>query len=173
MNVLIIGSAPYAPTWWNERLSSYTGHELVTLNNAWSLVFPYPQTWWHSADFDIFGHVKPSGHAGLTEKVVGVDDLREPFGYDTPLNGTVFLNVAYHYLNIAVASDLPLMVDVAGCDFVYSPNSHFYGQGTADPLRFGEEWLADRLGELWSAYRSTGRIIRNVGGSVRSLLPTY
>lgn len=173
MKVLILGSASYAPTWWNEvGIDQYSADwEVATLNNAWAVVSPFPQTWWRSGDFDSVAKVRPRGEPNIVPMVVGQDDLQEPFTYDTPRDGAVFLNVAYHYLNRAVANEERLWVDVVGCDFVYRGTTHFYGAGTADPLRFGEAWLVDRLRDLGEAFRSTGNVIRNVGRQPDSLLP--
>ena len=169
MNVLILGSAPYAPDWWQEHGREYAGWEIATLNNAVTIPSHQKRTWWHSQDGDFSGL---EIDAQVTELVVHKDCLMSPFTYPGFKNGTVMLTVCYNYLNLAHKFHRQLTIHVAGSDYHYPHSkSHFYGDGGADPLRHGELWLRDELALLDNLAKSRGFEIWNAGGRNPSLLP--
>ena len=128
--VTILGSGPNvirAQAWPKAAL----GHVLV-INNAWrvrpdwdSLIHPedFPQDRW------------PEG-VGMGQSVVTAQDYipaNNAYGGVVYAGGTMAFTAAYW----ALWYHRPRVLAVMGCDMVYpvAVNTHFYGTGTADPLR--------------------------------------
>ena len=60
---------------------------------------------------------------------------------------------------------------IIGCDLIYDREiNHFYGCGTPDPLRLGEDALKKHLLELKYKYEATNCVIKNLSIH-KTLLP--
>ena len=126
---LMLGSAPNAldaRDWPREAFDS-----LLAINNA-HRVRPDWDYWIHPWDFpdDRRPVVRP-GQVVVTE-----DDFvptQNQFGGFVYAGGTMAYTAAYW----ALATLKPTVLAVMGCDMHYEPtgNTHFYGKGSADPLR--------------------------------------
>ncbi|MDP3526820.1 MAG: hypothetical protein Q8S27_19785 [Hoeflea sp.] len=127
--VVILGSGPSAP-----RLRSWqkpANARLVAINNAWR-VRPDWDHLVHAGDFpatrmpDI---VAPGQGVHSHESYVPAQNSYGGFVYG---GGTMAFTAGYW----ALAALKPDILAYYACDMTYSGNvTHFYGQGTADPLR--------------------------------------
>lgn len=128
--VLILGSGPNVV---DVRMWDRAPFDrIVAINNAWAvrpdwddLIFP-----------DDFAperqpvDIKPSQRLIRASEYVTVQNQFGGFVY---AGGTMAFTAAYW----ALGTLKPSVIAMMGCDMVYDPNkpTHFYGQGTADPLR--------------------------------------
>lgn len=131
--VLIVGSAPDVIEISNWNLSFISSK--VAINNAWQvipnwdyLIFP--------EDFPI--ERRPKLTVGSEKKIITADDFvdhQNTFGGFIYAGGTMAFTAGYWVLG-ALKPDI---IAYVGCDMNYSvkagKSSHFYGNGSADPLR--------------------------------------
>ncbi len=169
--ILLLGSAPYMPKWIEKHHDVLNQFTVYAMNNAWALCPELIHTWLHSTDFHSLEYtLKPTGKQrskwrGLTHY------LTEPYWYDKQSNGTMILNVLSHILNEFVQEKECGQVFVAGCDLNYLKGISFYKGGQADPMRFGELYLAHELDKLEKAYHDKGIGIFNAGNKQKTMLP--
>ncbi|MEJ6397390.1 hypothetical protein [Yoonia sp. 208BN28-4] len=128
--VLIIGSGPNAVAAREWERGPFD--RIVAINNAWR-VRPDWDDLIHPSDFP--DARKPDDLAG-GQRIITADDyvpLQNAFGGFVYAGGTMAFTAAYW----ALAASKPRVIAMIGCDMVYPPsgNTHFYGTGTADPLR--------------------------------------
>lgn len=162
--VLIVGSAPSAAeaVEWQRR-----AYCVIALNNAWRLgmkdalaMYPRDMT-----------------NLGELEKAVP-SERRLPwhtwipaiaqFGDAKHRGDTMMLNAVYYALSAPGVREIGLV----GCDMDYAqPQSHFYGRGTADPLRLGDDHLAAALERVWRVARERGVELVNYSTHTRTRLP--
>lgn len=128
-NVLILGSGPNVVTC--EKWPKAPFDKIVSINNAWSvrddwddLIYPH--------DF------APSSRPQIRkpdQRFIEEDAFvpaQNAFGGFVYAGGTMAFTAGYWALH----HYKPKMIAFLGCDMVYSgKKTHFYGQGTADPLR--------------------------------------
>jgi hypothetical protein len=129
--VLIIGSGADAL-----RAKSWEGaffRDIVAINNAWQI-----RSDWsfliHPEDFPK-GKMPPNV-ATATQKIITATDyvpIQNHFGGFVYAGATMAFTAGYW----ALGALKPDVIAFIGCDMVYPTNgaTHFYGQGTADPLR--------------------------------------
>lgn len=127
--VIIMGSGPgvmAAQTW-----AKGDAH-LVAINNAWA-VRPDWDSLIHPDDFPI--DRRPVALAPGQQMVTSADyvPLQNSLGGFVYAGGTMAFTAAYW----ALRALHPKVIALVGCDMVYpaSGATHFYGTGTADPLR--------------------------------------
>lgn len=129
---------------------------ILAINNAWRIRDDWTH-WIHPWDFPESGRPAPkSGQVVVTQ-----DDFvpaQNQFGGFVYAGGTMAFTAAYW----ALAALKPRVIAVLGCDMTYAKtgNTHFYGTGTADPLRTditlrSLEAKASRL-EALAALQGTG-----------------
>lgn len=131
--VLIVGSAPDAVDIKNWDLSIFSS--CVAINNAWQLL----EAW----DYLIYPEDFPSNRlpacqAQTNKRLIAANEFvpqQNYFGGFVYAGGTMAFTAAYW----ALGALKPDLIAFAGCDMVYSreegQKTHFYGTGTADPLR--------------------------------------
>lgn len=177
MKYLVIGSAPYIQDWYKKNGKKYldAGYKLVAINNAWAIDPDNMHFWVHANDFYKVAKVIPdmATREALDNKE-RVSDIRgiSVYHYHEKQHGTMILNVLVGLINRAKMKDTDLEVCVAGCDLIYNGEvNHFYGNGTADPLRLGEDYLKVELQDIKGYYEKEGFGIFNVGGQPETLLP--
>ena len=130
VKVLILGSAPYAvdAAKWARSEFEY----VVAINNAWRIRPDWSHTI-HPEDF-------PSDNRPVLlegdQKVVTAADYvpaQNTYGGFVYAGGTMAFTAGYW----ALAALQPTKLCYFGCDMVYPDQgkTHFYGKGTADPLR--------------------------------------
>lgn len=128
--VLIIGSGPNAMTAQSWARAPFD--RIVAINNAWR-VRPDWNDLIHPEDFPL--DRRPLDLSSGQRIVTACDyvPLQNKFGGFVYAGGTMAFTAAYW----ALAALRPSVIAVIGCDMVYpaSGNTHFYGTGTADPLR--------------------------------------
>ncbi|MCF2871032.1 hypothetical protein L0664_08135 [Octadecabacter sp. G9-8] len=129
MNILILGSGPNvtdARTWPRAPFD-----QIVAINNAWA-VRPDWDYLIHPSDF---AADKMPGHIGASQKIVTYEDYvpaQNALGGFVYGGGTMAFTAGYWALHALKPTVLAFM----GCDMMYdAPQTHFYGKGTADPLR--------------------------------------
>lgn len=105
---------------------------IVAINNAWAvrpdwddLIFP-----------DDFATERRPANLTSDQQIVRASDyvpIQNQFGGFVYAGGTMAFTAAYW----ALGALRPSVIAMMGCDMVYdsSNQTHFYGQGTADPLR--------------------------------------
>lgn len=129
--VLIVGSAPDAVRIKSLDLSPISS--LVVINNAW-LLRPDWDYLVHPEDFPI---EKRPLNKELNQTIVTAEqyvDIQNQYGGFVYAGGTMAFTAAYWALG-ALGPDVMLFL---GCDMVYEltgNQTHFYGQGSPDPLR--------------------------------------
>ncbi len=130
---LIIGSAPDAVRVRDWDLSAFTS--CVVINNAWQLMddwdyFIYPE------DFPL-DRLPPTEILSKKKAITAKEFVPEQnhFGGFVYAGGTMAFTAGYW----ALGHLKPDVIAYLGCDMVYpketADQSHFYGNGTADPLR--------------------------------------
>jgi hypothetical protein len=131
--VLIIGSAPDAVCVKNWDLSIFSS--CVAINNAWQLFdgwnyLIYPE--------DFPSNRLPAEKDQIGKKLIAANEFvpqQNYFGGFVYAGGTMAFTAAYW----ALGALKPDLIAFVGCDMVYSAekgkSTHFYGNGTADPLR--------------------------------------
>ncbi len=128
--VLILGSAPSAVTARSWPREPFT--HVVAINNAWHI----------RPDWDILIHpedfptAKRPTHLKETQRIVSAEDYvprQNQYGGFVYAGGTMAFTAGYW----ALSALRPAVLAYFGCDMVYSDTgqTHFYGNGTADPLR--------------------------------------
>ncbi|MBE1282990.1 MAG: hypothetical protein GJ676_06735 [Rhodobacteraceae bacterium] len=128
--VLVLGSAPHAVearTWPRSRFST-----LVVLNNAWRI----REDWDFLVAPDDFPADRRPGLLRSGQRVIGSDTYvpaNNVHGGIFYAGGTMAFSAAYWVL----AALRPRTLGFFGCDMVYPSQgqTHFYGTGSADPLR--------------------------------------
>ena len=128
MLILIIGSAPDAIE--AQSLEEALFQRIVTINNAWNI----RNDW----DFCIFpddfpDSRRPTGNKAQklirSEQYVPIQNKYGGFVYS---GGTMAFTAGYW----ALGHFKPKAIAYIGCDMIYDgEDTHFYGKGTADPLR--------------------------------------
>lgn len=174
---LLIGSAPYIKNWYKKRGQILTAHgyKLCAINNAWAVDPDNIYLWMYPCDFFDTGHLFPSEEQ-RGEWQEYICDHRKPvkgkYDYVREGSGTMLLNALVYLLNQSIEDGRKCKILVAGSDCVYKKGeSHFYGKGEADPLRYGKEWLISELNRIKTFYEEEGCEIYNVGGRKKTLLP--
>lgn len=131
--VLIVGSAPDAVrvAEWDTSYFSKT----IVINNAWK-AFSSWDCWIHPEDFP--EERRPSSEHLKGKETVTADEfvsVQNNYGGFVYAGGTMCFTAGYW----ALGALRPDVIAYIGCDMVYPTDpghdSHFYGQGTADPLR--------------------------------------
>lgn len=129
-NILIVGSAPSAPQVAQWDTSAFDA--VVVINNAWRAV---PQ-WTHFIHPEDFPAERRPQTIPEGRVQIGADtyvDAQNKYGGFVYAGGTMAFTAAYWALD----AFRPQNLYVFACDMVYpsSGPTHFYGTGTADPLR--------------------------------------
>jgi hypothetical protein len=128
--VLVMGSSPdalRAKTWSNGRFSN-----IVAMNNAWNI----RDDWDYLVYPEDFPPERRPQSVNSSQAIIEYNEYvpaQNEFGGVIYIGGTMAFTTAYWVLH-ALKPDIIAFV---GCDMIYPPNSntHFYGQGSADPLR--------------------------------------
>jgi hypothetical protein len=131
--VLIVGSAPDAirVAEWDTSFFSHT----VVINNAWKACSSW-DCWIYPEDFPLDKH--PDARDLDNKQVITAQDfvpVQNQFGGFVYAGGTMSFTAGYW----ALGALRPDVIAYIGCDMVYNnvagQATHFYGTGTADPLR--------------------------------------
>ncbi|MFU8822931.1 hypothetical protein [Yoonia sp.] len=128
--VLILGSGPnvvQARTWPRGLFD-----RIVAINNAWAV----RPDWDDLIHPDDFPQMRQPTDIGPQQRIIRSADyvpLQNDFGGFVYAGGTMAFTAGYW----ALAALKPRVIAMMGCDMVYpaSTQTHFYGTGTADPLR--------------------------------------
>lgn len=127
--VLILGSGPnvVAARGWSRAVFD----KIVCINNAWA-VRPDWDVLIHPDDFPKDRQpVDIAPHQSIVRAADYVP-IQNAFGGFVYAGGTMAFTTAYW----ALGALKPKVIAMMGCDMMYDgAQSHFYGQGTADPLR--------------------------------------
>ncbi len=168
--VLILGSAPLAVAARDWDRTPFT--HIVAINNAWRI----------RPDWDILIHPEdfPPENRPTTltkdQRIVTAEDYvprQNAYGGFVYAGGTMAFTAGYW----ALSALKPSVIAYFGCDMVYSGSgkTHFYGNGTADPLRAdislrSLEAKSARLG-VFAAVQGC-RMVRLSEGESRLLYPS-
>jgi hypothetical protein len=128
--VLMIGSGPNAPMATNWPQASFD--HIVAINNAWRV----RPDWSHvifPEDFPKERHPSEVSEAQTLVRYAEYVPQNNAFGGVLFAGGTMAFTAAYW----ALGALKPDVIAFIGCDLVYPKQgpTHFYGTGTADPLR--------------------------------------
>lgn len=128
--VLLLGSGPNvveAQDW-----DTHPFDHVVVINNAWRV----RDDWTHLVHPSDFPEDRMPPSIADNQAVIQAADyvpLQNKYGGFVYAGGTMAFTASYW----ALAALKPSLIAVLGCDMVYpkTTNTHFYGTGTADPLR--------------------------------------
>lgn len=174
--IILTGSAPYLPVWWEINKSKLNGWEIYSINTSILVTKDVCSRWFKSTDFYHF-------HPSIQDELVHVENRLckntdqhywFPFRYESNnTSGTMLFNALRNILNDAFWKDDTEEVGVIGCDLIYKPNetNHFYGAGTDDPMRLGIECISQNLLMFERAYSKMGILLFNLSTSSETLLP--
>lgn len=127
--VLILGSGPNVVTCRDWPRAPF--NRIVAINNAWAV----RSDWDDLIHPDDFPATRMPVDVAPHQRVVRASDyvpLQNSLGGFVYAGGTMAFTASYW----ALAALKPRVIAVLGCDMVYSSTTtHFYGKGTADPLR--------------------------------------
>ncbi len=128
--VLIVGSGPNAPqaAAWPRRHFD----DIIALNNAWRI----RPDWSHHIHPEDLPQDRRPPEVSRTQTIVTHQDYvpaNNTYGGVLFAGATMAFSAAYW----ALATRRPKILAMMGCDMVYARtgNTHFYGKGSADPLR--------------------------------------
>jgi hypothetical protein len=128
--ILVLGSAPNAVHATEMDLSIYD--QIIVINNAWRVIACWTE---HIFPYDFPKEHQPQ-HYASDQKVID-ENLFVP--QQNEFGGFVFAGgtMAFTALYWALGAHRPAEIHILGCDMVYPDqgSTHFYGSGTADPLR--------------------------------------
>ena len=175
MNVLkclLVGSGWYVKDWWDQHHEQFNFNRIFAMNNAFLVTKEKTSHWYIPSDFIYHKNYDLTpfkiNRLGLS---VSSYFLEKPHWYWDPNNGTTILNCLYDILNRSILNEYKVELYTIGCDLVYNKEqSHFYGNGTPDPLRLGEDALKKHLIDINNLYISYGCSIKNLS-THESLLP--
>ena len=128
MKILILGSGPDSVE--ARKFQSGLFDKIVSINNAWQI----RKDW----DFCIFPEdfpkeKRPESNSG--QQLITFNEyvpIQNKFGGFVYAGGTMAFTAGYW----ALGALKPTIIAYLGCDMIYKGNkTHFYGKGTADPLR--------------------------------------
>lgn len=177
--ILILGSGPSA-----SKIDEIdrTGYYVIGLNNAWRAIKnPYElMMWHHSTDLhllhpmpsrDLRDHlyVKTWGYATHFFNVRKTQIYDESNKNRPDRQTTVFVDL----LNWLTTSRPNIIAEIAflGCEHDYSgEQTHFYGKGTPDPLRYGSHWLVYHFRKFKAYAEQEGIVLRDLSGNTTGLL---
>ena len=127
--VLILGSAPNVTAVRDWPKSLFTN--ILAINNAW-LVSPDWDAAIYAWDFPLKNRPTPQNNQQVIEEDSFVP-VQNNYGGFVYSGGTMAFTAGY----FALGHYKPKVLAFMGCDMVYTKtkNTHFYGSGTADPLR--------------------------------------
>ncbi len=129
--ILIIGSAPDAITASSWRKNTF--RNIVAINNAWKVRGDWDYLI-HPEDFPVANRPQT---VSAKQNIITADEyvpIQNTYGGFVYAGGTMAFTAAYWALG-ALKPDILAFI---GCDMVYPSTgiaTHFYGTGTADPLR--------------------------------------
>ncbi|WP_308422187.1 hypothetical protein [Actibacterium pelagium] len=128
--ILIIGSGPNAIE--AREFDRARFDRVIAINNAWRI----RPDWDEMICPDDFPKERRPDQIGASQRIVTSDDYvpaQNSLGGFVYAGGTMAFTAAYW----ALAHHRPASIAMIGCDMVYpnTGNTHFYGTGTADPLR--------------------------------------
>lgn len=128
--VLILGSAPAALAARDWARGSFT--HIVAINNAWRIRNDW-DVLIHPEDFPADNHPVDVTAAQQVVTARNYVPVQNAFGGFVYAGGTMAFTAGYW----ALGTLNPSVLAYFGCDMVYpkSGRTHFYGNGTADPLR--------------------------------------
>ena len=174
--LLVLGSGPSAAM--IDQIDR-KGYYVIALNNGWrAMKNPYEiKLWHHSNDIhhyhplperDLMDHLYVTGWGYITHffqtRATCIYD-REKF----PTGTTAFLD-----LMSRLSSSRPNMIgEIAflGCEHDYSgEQTHFYGKGTPDPMRYGSYFLIENFRRIRQWADREGIVLRDFSGNTTGLL---
>jgi hypothetical protein len=128
--VLILGSGPSVVTCRSWPRAPFD--RIVAINNAWA-VRPDWDDLIHPDDFPNDRMPRELTRGQSVIRAADYVPLQNQFGGFVYAGGTMAFTASYW----ALAALKPSVIAVLGCDMMYdnSAKTHFYGKGTADPLR--------------------------------------
>ena len=128
MKILILGSGPDSVD--ARKFQSGLFDKIVSINNAWQI----RKDW----DFCIFPDDFPNAkrpESNSAQQLITFNEyvpIQNKFGGFVYAGGTMAFTAGYW----ALGALKPTIIAYLGCDMIYKGNkTHFYGKGTADPLR--------------------------------------
>ena len=128
MKILILGSGPDSVD--ARKFQSGLFDKIVSINNAWQI----RKDW----DFCIFPDDFPKEkrpESNSAQQLITFNEyvpIQNKFGGFVYAGGTMAFTAGYW----ALGALKPTIIAYLGCDMIYKGNkTHFYGKGTADPLR--------------------------------------
>jgi hypothetical protein len=169
--IIITGSAPYLPKWWEENKDKLFEYEVYSINMSVLITKNVCKRWWYSEDFFIL-------HPEIDISIVPPEATNWkwyplPFEYNKGnTSGTMLFNVLRDLYNENLILNDIEEVNVIGCDLIYknSLKSHFYENGTPDPMRLGIPLLRENIELFKLIYKESNIKLYNLSTQKESLL---
>jgi len=183
--ICVTGSAPYIVEHLPSINQKYPNIPIIAVGNSWKIAINYNLIRWYKAgDFNTAGTYTDITNIPETKKEIMHANLgfcREVqnlyLDFNSNKNGTMMINVLLQLYWEHIQDKTKLDVIVTGSDFIYdgaeykNNSTHFYGNGTADPYRFGKEWLVAELDNLYKLYKDANFMIFNSSPLNKTMLP--
>ena len=171
--IILTGSAPYFPKWWEEHKDKLKEFSIHSINNSVLLTKDVCDLWWCSYDFFA---IHPEINPNIVEE--RCFNFRWAKGdwsiwYDKgETSGTMLFNVLEALGSSAVYYGEITEVNVIGCDLIYKEGeqNHFYGNGTPDPMRLGLPLILKNIEYFKDAFKKYGIGLYNLSPQPESLL---
>lgn len=172
LKCLLVGSGWYVKDWWDSYNEHLNFNYVFAMNNALLVTKEKTTHWYIPSDF-IYNKNYDLTSFKLNKFDLNVTSyyIEKPHWYWDPNNGTTILNCLYDILNRSILNEYKVDLYTIGCDLVYNNDQpHFYGKGTSDPLRLGEDELKNHLIAINNLYKTYGCSIKNLS-TYETLLP--
>jgi hypothetical protein len=177
--IILTGSAPHFPSWWNSNVSKLDNWLIYSINTSALITNEKCCRWFKSTDFEYYHpEIDPvliSSIEGNVHKFLNKQQYYFPFRYESNnTSGTMLFNALRDILNDAFWKNDTTEVGLIGCDLIYKPDkiNHFYGNtGTDDPMRLGLECISQNLLMFKKAYSKIGISLFNLSPEIETLLP--
>jgi len=185
-NILITGSGPHLPEWWDKNVDKIKDYEVISINTSICITKERCNRWIKSEDYYYY-------HKDLVETLSLLEKKLKPFdkckgipiipvaNYDWPFKykrngsgGIMFFNVLEGVINEAFWYNNIKEINIVGCDLIYKSGkiNHFYGKsGTNDPMRMGIRWIEYNLKMFKHAFKLLNIPVYNLSLSEETLLP--
>lgn len=167
-DVLLIGSAPYAPKWWARHGRRYKdlGYQIVAVNNACVIPGDDLDLWLIPNDYDGKNRAPegmPSNHPDYPRAQHVYKNWMATPHFPRTVR-TVSFDAVCHLLNEAILDKCRLNLHLVGLDMQFdAERTHFYGTSSCDPLRFGEEKLIELQKQIRKWFVEHGCEVYNAG----------
>jgi len=165
-NIVVLGSAPYIDEFLPKVADAIRGCEIHAVNNSWKIASQYNlHAWYRSYDFYDVAQLKnvqlPEGCKDVWFNHKNMMRVLPHYYHKKGHTGSMLLNVLYYLYDELLKKEDLSNIYVTGSDFVYDKkaykkkSTHFYGNSSLDPMRYGADWLKEELNHVAEIFSKT------------------